>query len=141
MEFHVGHGRHYRLRVPRFGRDIAYHRPSCDLFVVGTSSVTKLLLMLLESHILCCCTFGKIYLVLNCTMEIYFVLKVIKKNIQLKPMSHFITIDILQNFQMLNFPIKTFYFTTGGVQIKFRIRPILSTICYKSNRIKLLFSE
>ncbi|KAI5641501.1 hypothetical protein NE865_06258 [Phthorimaea operculella] len=38
VEFHVGHGRHYRLRVPRFGRDIAYHRPSCDLFVVGASS-------------------------------------------------------------------------------------------------------
>ncbi|KAL0894756.1 hypothetical protein ABMA27_013288 [Loxostege sticticalis] len=38
VEFHVGHGRHYRLRVPRFGRDLAYHRPSCDLFVVGASS-------------------------------------------------------------------------------------------------------
>ncbi|XP_063376224.1 nucleolar protein 10 isoform X1 [Cydia fagiglandana] len=38
VEFHVGHGRHYRLRVPKFGRDIAYHRPSCDLFVVGASS-------------------------------------------------------------------------------------------------------
>ncbi|CAH0603169.1 unnamed protein product [Chrysodeixis includens] len=38
VEFHVGHGRHYRLRVPRFGRDIAYHQPSCDLFVVGASS-------------------------------------------------------------------------------------------------------
>lgn len=38
VEFHVGHGRHYRLRVPRFGRDISYHKPSCDLFVVGASS-------------------------------------------------------------------------------------------------------
>ncbi|XP_060810896.1 nucleolar protein 10 [Amyelois transitella] len=38
VEFHVGHGRHYRLRVPRFGRDIAYHKPSCDLFVVGASA-------------------------------------------------------------------------------------------------------
>ncbi|CAB3231085.1 unnamed protein product [Arctia plantaginis] len=38
VEFHVGHGRHYRLRVPRFGRDIAYHKPSCDLFIVGASS-------------------------------------------------------------------------------------------------------
>ncbi|XP_072936537.1 nucleolar protein 10 [Epargyreus clarus] len=38
VEFHVGHGRHYRLRVPHFGRDMAYHRPSCDLFVVGASS-------------------------------------------------------------------------------------------------------
>lgn len=40
IEFHVGHGRHYRLRVPRFGRDIGYHKPSCDLFVVGASSVS-----------------------------------------------------------------------------------------------------
>ncbi|XP_013133465.1 PREDICTED: nucleolar protein 10 [Papilio polytes] len=38
VEFHVGHGRHYRLRVPHFGRDIAYHKPSCDLFVVGASN-------------------------------------------------------------------------------------------------------
>ncbi|CAK1549879.1 unnamed protein product [Leptosia nina] len=38
VEFHVGHGRHYRLRVPHFGRDMTYHRPSCDLIVVGASS-------------------------------------------------------------------------------------------------------
>lgn len=40
VEFHVGHGRHYRLRVPHFGRDMKYHRPSCDLIVVGASNVT-----------------------------------------------------------------------------------------------------
>lgn len=38
VEFHVGHGRHYKLRVPKFGRDLAYHTPSCDLFVVGASN-------------------------------------------------------------------------------------------------------
>ncbi|XP_061378229.1 nucleolar protein 10 [Danaus plexippus] len=38
VEFHVGHGRHYRLRVPHFGRDMKYHKPSCDLIVVGASS-------------------------------------------------------------------------------------------------------
>ncbi|CAF4760982.1 unnamed protein product [Pieris macdunnoughi] len=38
VEFHVGHGRHYRLRVPHFGRDMTYHKPSCDLVVVGASS-------------------------------------------------------------------------------------------------------
>ncbi|CAH2104703.1 unnamed protein product [Euphydryas editha] len=38
VEFHVGHGRHYRLRVPHFGRDMKYHRPSCDLIVVGASN-------------------------------------------------------------------------------------------------------
>ncbi|XP_050361512.1 nucleolar protein 10 [Nymphalis io] len=38
VEFHVGHGRHFRLRVPHFGRDMKYHRPSCDLIVVGASN-------------------------------------------------------------------------------------------------------
>lgn len=38
LEFHVGHGRHYKLRVPKFGRNMSYHEPSCDLFIVGSSS-------------------------------------------------------------------------------------------------------
>lgn len=38
VEFHAGHGRHYRLRIPKFGRAMSYHAPSCDLFVVGSSS-------------------------------------------------------------------------------------------------------
>nr|XP_012135821.1 PREDICTED: nucleolar protein 10 [Megachile rotundata] len=38
IEFHVAHGRYYRFRIPRFGRDIKYHYPSCDLFVVGDSN-------------------------------------------------------------------------------------------------------
>lgn len=38
LEFHVGHGRHYKLRIPKFGRDMSYHEPSCDLFIVGASS-------------------------------------------------------------------------------------------------------
>lgn len=38
VEFHVAHGKYHRLRVPRFGRDIKYHYPSCDLFVVGDSN-------------------------------------------------------------------------------------------------------
>jgi len=38
LEFHAGHGRHYRLRIPKFGRDMSYHSPSCDLFIVGSSS-------------------------------------------------------------------------------------------------------
>ena len=36
IEFHAQYGRYYRLRIPSFGRDLAYHYPSCDLFVVGT---------------------------------------------------------------------------------------------------------
>lgn len=37
VEFHASHGRHYRLRIPRFGYDMSYHLPSCDLFLVGAS--------------------------------------------------------------------------------------------------------
>ncbi|XP_058124033.1 nucleolar protein 10 [Anopheles ziemanni] len=37
VEIHAAHGRHYRLRVPCFGRDLVYHKPSCDLLVVGAS--------------------------------------------------------------------------------------------------------
>lgn len=38
IEFHAAHGRYYRLRIPKFGRDMKYHYPTCDLFVVGASS-------------------------------------------------------------------------------------------------------
>ncbi|XP_050312689.1 nucleolar protein 10 [Anthonomus grandis grandis] len=37
VEFHAGYGRYYRLRIPKFGRDMKYHPSSCDLFVVGAS--------------------------------------------------------------------------------------------------------
>lgn len=37
IEIHAAHGRHYRLRIPRFGRDMSFHLPSCDLFLVGAS--------------------------------------------------------------------------------------------------------
>lgn len=38
IEFHAAHGRHYRLRIPRFGYDLRYHSASSDLLVVGASS-------------------------------------------------------------------------------------------------------
>nr|CAI5833691.1 unnamed protein product [Callosobruchus analis] len=38
IEFHAAYGRHYRLRIPKFGRDMQYHFPGCDLFIVGASS-------------------------------------------------------------------------------------------------------
>lgn len=38
IEFHAAHGRYYRLRIPKFGRDMKYHYPMCDLYVVGASS-------------------------------------------------------------------------------------------------------
>ena len=36
IEFHAQYGRYYRTRIPRFGRDLAYHQPTCDLLVVGS---------------------------------------------------------------------------------------------------------
>lgn len=38
VEFHAAYGRYYRLRIPKFGRDMKYHFPSCDLFCVGAGS-------------------------------------------------------------------------------------------------------
>ncbi|KAI8850759.1 WD40-repeat-containing domain protein [Chytridium lagenaria] len=38
IEFHTQFGMHYRTRIPKFGRGLSYHSPSCDLFVVGSSS-------------------------------------------------------------------------------------------------------
>ncbi|CAG9827356.1 unnamed protein product [Diabrotica balteata] len=38
IEFHAAYGRYYRLRIPKFGRDLQYDFPSCDVFVVGASS-------------------------------------------------------------------------------------------------------
>ncbi|XP_006012219.1 nucleolar protein 10 [Latimeria chalumnae] len=38
VEFHSQHGRYYRTRIPKFGRDFSYHYPSCELYFVGASS-------------------------------------------------------------------------------------------------------
>ncbi|XP_056151873.1 nucleolar protein 10 [Lampris incognitus] len=38
VEFHSQHGHYYKTRIPKFGRDFAYHYPSSDLYFVGTSS-------------------------------------------------------------------------------------------------------
>ncbi|XP_002157010.2 nucleolar protein 10 [Hydra vulgaris] len=35
VEMHAQYGRYYRTRMPKFGRDLAYHKPSCDLYLVG----------------------------------------------------------------------------------------------------------
>ncbi|XP_048256625.1 nucleolar protein 10-like isoform X1 [Haliotis rufescens] len=37
VEFHTQFGRHYRTRIPKYGRDLAYHYPSCDVYFVGVS--------------------------------------------------------------------------------------------------------
>uniref|UniRef100_A0A4W5PUG7 Nucleolar protein 10 n=1 Tax=Hucho hucho TaxID=62062 RepID=A0A4W5PUG7_9TELE len=38
VEFHSQHGHYYKTRIPKFGRDFAFHYPSCDLYFVGASS-------------------------------------------------------------------------------------------------------
>jgi ribosome biogenesis protein ENP2 len=43
VEIHAAFGSHHKVRLPRYGRDMAYHRPSCDLFIGGsTPSVYRL---------------------------------------------------------------------------------------------------
>lgn len=37
VEFHVAHGRHYRLRIPKFGTDMKMFFPTADLFIVGVT--------------------------------------------------------------------------------------------------------
>ncbi|KAI8371626.1 WD40-repeat-containing domain protein [Radiomyces spectabilis] len=37
IELHAQGGIHYRTRIPKFGRDLAYHFPSCDLLVTASS--------------------------------------------------------------------------------------------------------
>lgn len=38
IEFHTSAGGLYKLRIPRFGRDISYHPPSCDILVAAAST-------------------------------------------------------------------------------------------------------
>jgi ribosome biogenesis protein ENP2 len=34
LEFHAGYGKHYRTRIPRFGRDMVFHEPSAGACVI-----------------------------------------------------------------------------------------------------------
>lgn len=38
VEFHSQGGRYYRLRIPKFGHDFAYHKLTCDLYFVCNSN-------------------------------------------------------------------------------------------------------
>lgn len=38
IEIHAQYGKHFKIRIPKYGRDICYHRSSCDLFAVGNSN-------------------------------------------------------------------------------------------------------
>ena len=35
LEFHAQHGKYYRTRIPKYGRDLDFHQSSCDLYIVG----------------------------------------------------------------------------------------------------------
>lgn len=35
VELHSQEGRYYRLRIPKFGCDMKYHYPTCDLIIGG----------------------------------------------------------------------------------------------------------
>ena len=38
IQIHAQFGRYYRLRIPRFGRDLVYHPTNCDVYFVGDGS-------------------------------------------------------------------------------------------------------
>lgn len=38
VEFHSQHGKYYKIRIPKYGRDFDYHPASCDLYFVGATS-------------------------------------------------------------------------------------------------------
>ncbi|KAK3777638.1 hypothetical protein RRG08_021752 [Elysia crispata] len=38
VEFHTQFGRLMRMRIPKYGRDLSYYPPSCDMYFVGVSS-------------------------------------------------------------------------------------------------------
>ena len=38
IELHAGYGRHFRTRIPTFGRDLAYHAPTAELLVASACS-------------------------------------------------------------------------------------------------------
>eukprot|EP01133_Synstelium_polycarpum_P020049 gene20049-24040_t len=43
IEFHAKYGTYFKTRVPKLGRDMSYHRPSCDLYVgAGGNEVYRL---------------------------------------------------------------------------------------------------
>lgn len=46
IEFHSQEGRWYRVRMPKFGRDMTYHSANCDLYLVGAGYYLYTVLML-----------------------------------------------------------------------------------------------
>ncbi|XP_040569983.2 nucleolar protein 10 [Lepeophtheirus salmonis] len=43
VEIHAQGGKYYRLRIPKFGRDLEYHKGNCDVYFAGDGpSITRL---------------------------------------------------------------------------------------------------
>lgn len=38
LTFHAPYGAHYSVRIPKFGRDMCYHRENCDMYVAASGS-------------------------------------------------------------------------------------------------------
>lgn len=38
IEIHAQYGKHFKIRIPKYGRDLVYHRTGCDLFAAGSSN-------------------------------------------------------------------------------------------------------
>lgn len=38
IELHAQYGRHFKIRIPKFGRDMIYQPHSCDLLAVGATN-------------------------------------------------------------------------------------------------------
>ena len=51
VEFHSQFGRYYRTRIPKYGRDLAYHTASCDMYFVGVGYEVFIFSIFLFYHI------------------------------------------------------------------------------------------
>ncbi|TYZ61569.1 hypothetical protein PybrP1_010128 [[Pythium] brassicae (nom. inval.)] len=38
LTFHAPYGTHYSVRIPKFGRDMCYHRENCDMYVAASGA-------------------------------------------------------------------------------------------------------
>lgn len=75
IEFHSQYGRYHRTRIPKYGRDLAYHTSSCDLYVVGVSQeIYRLNLeqgrfmnpLVTGASIVNCCEFNPVHQMFAC---------------------------------------------------------------------------
>ena len=48
VEFHTSYGRFYRLRIPHFGRDMAFCKEISEAYIVGCQYVSSLLIYFLN---------------------------------------------------------------------------------------------